>query len=80
MTNKQAPKSKKPHQSQKPLNEQVAEDKAMLTTKIGTHAYYERRRRELNPEKFANLIVLKGPLYEPRTKGRSHRGWTEATK
>ena len=72
-----ANKSKSPKET---LRDQYAEGKAQSVAAIGTHAYYEARRRERHPERYQHLLIVMGSSKPDRVKGRSKRGWTSPTK
>jgi hypothetical protein len=85
----QKPQQQHPHSNKKPpqkfwapksLEQQYAEGKAASISPVGTHGYYEARRRHLNPERYINLLILFGRDFPKRIKGRSKRGWTSPTK
>lgn len=71
-----------PHKPRKPspLKEDFAAGKAATVATVGTHAFYEARRRELHPERYQNTISVYGSDIPKRVKGRSKRGWTVALK
>ena len=73
------PKSKA---NKKGTTTEVVKPKAdpIFVKAVGSHAYYEARRRDADPEKFRNILSVRGPLWGHRKKARSRNGWTSATK